>query len=122
MTININSKDKITQYRDYVNFLHPVFKVSPQERDVLAMLIQRYNDIKTEVSNPAFVNKLLFNTDTRNEIAEKLDMSKIRYDGIIIKFRKMKLIDGKTLNDKIVPIIKDGVIAVNVVINEKSKV
>jgi len=120
MIIKLKSKDKLTVYRNYINFLAPIMKVSPQELDVLAMLMMKYNELKADVSNPEYINKLLFNSDTRSEIAEKLEMSKPRYDGIISRLRSMGVVKGKTLEKAIIPNLnKDGQLSVQVLIYEE---
>jgi hypothetical protein len=119
MTIDIKSKNKTGMYENYIQFLHPIFKVTPQEREVLAHLMMRYNDIATEVNTIEYINLVLFNTDTRNNIAKTLDISPIRYNGILTKFRTMGLVKGKTLVNKIVPRIKNGIIQVKVNIHEE---
>jgi hypothetical protein len=123
MTINIKAKDKVSLYRNYIHFLHPVMKVTPQETDVLAVLMMKYNEIGEEVKNTEFINKLLFNSDTRNTITDLIDISKIRYDQILLKFRGMGIVKGtgsaRVLSDKIIPTVKDKQITVNVIIHEK---
>jgi hypothetical protein len=123
MTIDIKAKDKLSLYKNYIAFLHPVMKVTPQEMEVLAVLMLKYNEIGEEVKNKQFINKLLFNSDTRNDITDLIDISKIRYDQILLKFRGVGIVKGtgsaRVLSDKIIPTVKDGKITVNVVIHEK---
>jgi len=122
MTIDIKSKTELGMYKNYINFLHPIFKVAPQEQDVLGYLMMKYNTIAKDVNSVEYINRLLFNTDTRTEIAKALDISKIRYNGILTKFRSMGLVKGRVLTQKIVPKIVDGVIEINVRIHEERNV
>lgn len=118
MIIKIKANDELGMYRNYIHFLHPILKVTPQEQDVLANLMLRYNKLKKDVKKIEYVNKLLFSTDNRKDISESMDMSVIRYDGILSKLRSMGLIKDRTLVSKIIPDIKKGSIEVCVRINE----
>jgi len=117
MVIKIKAKDELNLYKNYIHFLHPLLKVTPQEQDVLAHLMMMYNKIKKDVKRVEYVNKLLFTTENRSKISELLDMSKIRYDGIIGKLRGMGLVKDRVLNSKIVPVVKNNSIEVSVVIS-----
>lgn len=121
MIIKIDSKNELGLYKNYIHFLHPILKVTPQEQDVLAHLMLRYNKIKKDVKRVEYINKLLFTADNRKEISEQMDMSIIRYDGIISKLRSMGLVKDRTLVSKIVPDIKKGEVevCVKVTMNEK---
>lgn len=109
-------------YENYIDFLRPIFKITPQEREVLGYLMMRYNTIAKDVNSVEYINRLLFNTDTRTEIAKALDISKIRYNGILTKFRGMGLVKGRVLVGKIIPRVVDGVMEVKVRIHEKRDV
>lgn len=121
MVIKIKAKGEIGLYKDYIHFLHPILKVTPQETDVLAHMMMMYNNIKKDVKKVEYVNKLLFTTDNRNKISEDLDMSKIRYDAILTKFRGMGIMKDRTLISKIIPKIVNGIVEVNVKISESGK-
>lgn len=108
-------------YKNYINFLHPIMEVSPQERDVLAKLMQEYNRLAVDVNNHDYINKLIFTADTRKRVAEELDMSVLRYDGIISKFRKTGIVKDRSLPKQIIPTIVKGVMKVNVVIQLDAK-
>lgn len=122
MTINIKSKNELGLYKNYINFLHPIFKVTPQEQEVLGYLMMKYNRIAEDVNSVEYINRLLFNTDTRSEIAKALDISKIRYNGILTKFRTMGLVKGRVLVEKIIPKVINGVITIDVKIHEEQNV
>lgn len=124
MNIKLKSKSELSMYKNYVNFLHPVMEVSPQERDVLASLMLEYKNIAKDVNNHEYINKLLFSADTRKKVSENLNMSVLRYDGIITKFRKMKIVQGRSIPKEIIPEIKNGKIVINVIIqlDDKQKV
>lgn len=121
MTINLKSKDELGMYKNYIQFLHPIMETSPQERDVLAKLMFEYNKLAKDVKNHDYINKLIFTADTRKRISEELDMSVLRYDGIISKFRKTGIVKDRSIPKQIIPTIENGKMNINVSIFTSEK-
>ena len=121
MTITLKAKDDLSLYKNYISFLHPIFEITPQETEVLAMLMLLYNEIRKDVKNEKFINKLLFDSDNRNKITKELDISKPRYDTIISRLRTLGIIKNRVLNKLIVPPIKKNSISVNVLISKENE-
>jgi DNA-binding MarR family transcriptional regulator len=89
----------------WLQLLQPFLKLRDQELTVLASLLYYRYVIHQQVKSKTMVDELLFNTRTRKQIREELDIKNYSFNNILSALRKKGLIVNNTLNQKIVPIL-----------------
>tara|TARA_R110000772_G_scaffold62137_1_gene139611 strand:+ start:15696 stop:16079 length:384 start_codon:yes stop_codon:yes gene_type:complete len=112
---NINVKRIKTSKREifkyWLEFLRPYHKLRQKEIDALALLLYYRYELSREVNNKDLVHKLLFATDTRNQIRGDLDgMSQKVFNNLLTSLRKKGVImKGNIINPVLVPnMTEDG--------------
>lgn len=112
---NINVKRISTSkkeiFRYWLEFLKPYHKLRQKEIEVLSLMLYYRYELSREVANPKLVNKLLFSTDTRNQIREDLDnMGQKVFNNLLSSLRKKKVLsEGNVINPVLIPsMTEDG--------------
>lgn len=112
---NINVKRiKTTKkeiFRYWLEFLKPYHGLRQKEIDALASMLYYRYELSRDIKNPELVNKLLFATDTRNQIRGDLNgMSQKVFNNLLTSLRKKKvLMSGNIINPVLIPnMTEDG--------------
>lgn len=106
---NINVKRISTSkkeiFRYWLEFLKPYHKLRQKEIEVLSLMLYYRYELSREVKNPDLVNKLLFSTDTRNQIREDLsDMGQKVFNNLLSSLRKKGVLSDKNvINPVLIP-------------------
>lgn len=112
---NINVKrirtSKKEIFRYWLEFLKPYHRLRQKEIDALSLMLYYKYELARDVKNPKLVDKLLFATDTRNQIREDLGgMSQKVFNNLLTSLRKKGvLMKGNIINPVLVPnMTEDG--------------
>jgi hypothetical protein len=112
---NINVKriktGKKEIFKYWLEFLKPYHRLRQKEIDALSLMLYYRYELSREVKNPDLVNKLLFATDTRNQIRADLnDMSQKVFNNLLTSLRKKGVLTkGNVINPVLVPnMTEDG--------------
>jgi len=89
-------------YRQILAFLNFSLEATPQEREVLAEIIQLNNEY--EALPPKQRAKFILSTDMRKETREKLDIEEKQFNTILSRLRKKTIFGEPVFND-------DGILA-----------
>ena len=90
-------------FHHWILFTAPTHKLGKTQKRVLAeMLYYRYM-LSQEVRTEKLLEKLLFETETRQNIADAVGIPKRRFDLILAELRKKKIVVGLTISPKIIP-------------------
>ena len=112
---NINVKRISTSkkeiFRYWLEFLKPYHKLRQKEIEVLSLMLYYMYELSREVKNPKLVNKLLFSTETRNQIREDLGgMGQKVFNNLLSSLRKKKVLSANNvINPVLIPnMTEDG--------------
>ena len=112
---NINVKrirtSKKEIFRYWLEFLKPYHRLRQKEIDALSLMLYYKYELARDVKNPKLVDKLLFATDTRNQIRQDIGgMSQKVFNNLLTSLRKKGvLMKGNIINPVLVPnMTEDG--------------
>ena len=112
---NINVKriktGKKEIFKYWLEFLKPYHRLRQKEIDALSLMLYYRYELSRDVKNPDLVNKLLFATDTRNQIRGDLnDMSQKVFNNLLTSLRKKGVLTkGNVINPVLMPnMTEDG--------------
>lgn len=92
-----------TFIRAWLEVMRPIHRLTPKEMDVAAELIKRRYDLTKGISNPALIDKVLFNKETKDSIITKVGITDSHYKMVLHKLRQNGVIDGKKINPRYLP-------------------
>jgi hypothetical protein len=99
-TVPLRTNKKVF-FRQYVEILDPLVKLRPKELDVLSELLYYNNEFKSIESKNRW--RLIFDYDTKKEIAQNLKMSVASLGNNLSYLRKRGIIvDNKVVNNLLV--------------------
>ncbi len=105
-TIKTNLKDF---FYHWVTVTYPIHKLGKMDRIVLAELLYYHHKISQTITSDEYVQKVLFDYDTKLKMAENAGINQRRFAMILTSLRKKGIIKGKTLNLAYTPgLEKDG--------------
>lgn len=87
----------------WLTFLQPLHHLPNQEQKVLAAFLLRRHLLSRNVTDKILLNKILFSTDTRDEIRESVGIGKGRFNNIIANLRKLEVFTENGINPKFIP-------------------
>jgi hypothetical protein len=98
----LNREFKLAGHKKYLcllemfSFMKPLDTLSPREKQVMAMLMYYYN--KYELLPEKEKNRLLFDYETRQAIADELKVNKQVIYNLFLSLKKKKMIGDNELN------------------------
>lgn len=99
---------KANFFKLWLDFLQPLHHLQPRESEVLAILLQKRYELSLTINDDIKLDKLLFSEEIKQELQSRLSMGRQQYNPIISKFRKLGIINKKTINKKYLPNISFG--------------
>lgn len=104
--IPCNKEDNFFNY--WVEFLKPFNKLTNKEMIVLAELLKKRHQLTKIISDNSVLASVLFSSEVRSEIREKLNISSAHFNGIMKKFKDNNIIDKtNNINPKLIPRITE---------------
>ena len=90
-------------YKNWLLLINTFFGMTYREIDLAALLLETYVEIRRNVANEDIANSILFSTQYRKQIKEKLALRGDYFDVLLNKLRKHNVIIGNKINEKIMP-------------------
>lgn len=90
-------------YKNWLLLINTFFGMTYREIDLVALLLETYVEIRRNVANEDIANSILFSTQYRKQIKEKLALRGDYFDVLLNKLRKHNVIIGNKINEKIMP-------------------
>ena len=103
-TINVKIKNFFFRY---IEFLKPFHKLSPQQCNVLALLLYYHYKFSKEITNNKVLWKEVFDYDTKQLIIEELGISVAQIENILTQLRKKNVVIDKKISELYIPNIKN---------------
>ncbi len=104
-TINTNVK---SFFYHWVTVTYPIHKLGKMDKAVLAELLYYRYKLSLEIKQEEFIQKMLFDYDTKLQIANNLGLNRGRFAMILTSLRKQGIITGRTLNPAYTPGLNKG--------------
>ena len=101
--INITIKNLFLTWLKIINSFH---NLTPQQREVLALLLYYHYKIGEEITNDKIVWKLVFDYDTKKLIREELNIEDQSLQNVLSKLRKRNIIDNDRVTKNFIPNIE----------------
>ena len=92
----------------WVTVTFPIHKLGKMDKAVLAELLYYRYKFSLKIDSEEFVQKMLFDYDTKLQIAENLKINQGRFAMILTSLRKKGIVNGRTLNSVYTPGLKAG--------------
>ena len=93
-------------FKDWLEFIKPVHKLTEREQDVTAAFLRKRFELSEKINDPQILDQVLFSDKTKKKIMEEVGISVPHFQMLMGKLRKAGVIVSNTLNPKIVPILK----------------
>lgn len=87
-------------------FLKPIISLTNREADVVSSFLKFRYEMSKSISDPAILDILMLNNDTKKRIMAECNISQSHFYGILNKLKKNKVFIGNTLNPRLIPNIK----------------
>jgi hypothetical protein len=105
---NINTNLK-GLFNKWLSITKPFHKLSPQEQDVLALILYYNHIYKDDINNEKLRWKFVFDYDTRRLIKDELDIKNAGFGNILTSLRKQNIIkDGRVVSTYIPNLSKNA--------------
>ena len=99
------SKEKF--FTIWLTILQPFLKLRNKEIEILSKLLYHRYLISLEVKNKEMLDELLFSPKVKKQIMSELNMPEHAYNNLLSCLRKKKIINDKTINRQIIPVITE---------------
>lgn len=119
----INNSSLEKSFRMWLELTKHFNKLTGQEMDVLAgILYQRYL-ISKEISNEAYIDKILFSIDTRKVIRDRLGIKPQVFLNIYSGLRRKKVLGEQSVKKSFIPVVENDTIKIvfELRVNEKGQ-
>lgn len=88
-------------YKHYLQVLNGILKLTRTEQSVLAQFMDIKNSLDETNLSEELKNSLLFSSDNRKNVQDKLNMSEHNLNNYIKMLRDKQMIIGESINPKI---------------------
>lgn len=78
-------------------------KLQKKQEDALSLIIHQYIVYSKDITNPKFIWKLVFDYDSKKEIAETLGITTINLENYLTKMRHANVIIDNKINPNYMP-------------------
>lgn len=93
-------------FKMWLMILQPFLKLRNKELELLAKMLYHRHLISLEVKNKEMLDELLFSTKIKKKILQELDIPEYAYNNLLTCLRKKNVINDKSINKQIIPVIK----------------
>ena len=104
-TVKTNSKDL---FKYWLRFTTPMHNLTEIEITVASWLLYKRHLLSNDIKNDKYLNKLLFDADAKEELANEIKVSVGRVHTLISQLRKKGVIIDNGINPKYVPNVNFG--------------
>lgn len=91
----------------WLTVLQPFLKLRDKEVTVLGKMLHTRYLISLEVRNPDMLDELLFSSKIRKQMQSELKMEEYAFNNILTSLRGKKMVLGRAINKKIIPVITE---------------
>jgi hypothetical protein len=91
----------------WLTVLQPFLKLRDKEVTVLGKMLHTRYLISLEVRNPDMLDELLFSSKIRKQMQSELKMEEYAFNNILTSLRGKKMVLGRLINKKIIPVITE---------------
>jgi len=114
----VTYKQLFTYWLVVTKLLH---KLTDKEIDLLAILLYKRMELSKDITNEKYLNKVLFDADTKKELEKELDVNNLRIQNILSSLRRKNVITDNRINPKFIPNIEHGAKNFRIVFNFEIK-
>lgn len=101
--INYFKVNKSEFFNLWLVLLKGFVNLRPNERLVLAKLLEYHNHYSGKLTDDDEINLLLFSTSTRKKIINELDMKDVDFNNILTRLRKLNIIKDNSIDKNLIP-------------------
>ena len=96
-------------FRYWLKFTQPMHELTGKHLDTVAFLLYKRYILGKSITDDKYLNKILFDVETKEQLSEKLDIKISRVHNILSALRKKEVIVDNKVNPKYIPnISKDA--------------
>lgn len=103
--INMNIVPK-ELFKRWLDISKPFHQLNPQQQSILALFLYHHFKLKQDITNNKILWKMVFDYDTKKEIAEELDIDTQAIRNALTIYRKKKIIVDNMLSPAVIPNLK----------------
>ena len=107
--INIQNSEVSLEnfFRMWLIILQPFLKLRNKELELLSKLLYHRYLISLEVKNKEMLDELLFSNKVKKQIMKELDLPEHGYNNLLSSLRKKQIINDKSINKQVIPVITE---------------
>jgi len=107
--INIQNSEVSLEnfFRMWLIILQPFLKLRNKELELLDKLLYHRYLISLEVKNKEMLDELLFSNKMKKQIMKELNLPEHGYNNLLSSLRKKKIINDKSINKQVIPVITE---------------
>lgn len=95
-------------FKLWLKYTKPLHNLTEREQDVTAAFLKNRYELSSKIGDQKILNQVLFSEQTKKKIMEETNLSIAHFQVIMGKLRKAGVIVNNTLNQKMVPFLKEG--------------
>lgn len=93
-------------FKWWCTFLRPFISLTNREIDVVASFLKQRCELAEKTSDPAILDTMVMSEMTKNKVIEECGITQSHFYVVMGNLRKNKVIEGNTLNPKLIPNIR----------------
>ncbi len=94
-------------FRMWLVILQPFLKLRNKELELLSKLLYHRYLISLEVKNKEMLDELLFSNKVKKQIMKEIDLPEHGYNNLLSSLRKKQIINDKSINKQVIPVITE---------------
>jgi hypothetical protein len=117
-SFKVEYKKLFTYWLIVTKLLH---KLTDKEIELLAVLLYKRMELSKDITNEKYLNKVLFDADTKKELEKELDVNNLRIQNILSSLRRKNVVIDNRINPKFIPNIEHNAKNFRIVFNFEIK-
>lgn len=101
--VSTTNTSRLNVIRYWLYILRGRHKLQRKQENALSLIIEQYIIYSKDITNPKFIWKLVFDYDSKKEIAEKLGITSINLENYLTKMRQANVIIDNKVNSNYMP-------------------
>lgn len=93
-------------FRYWLVFTSPMHNLTESEVKFMSAILYKRFKLSQEIQNEKYLNKALFDPDSKKELADAIGIPITRLNNILSQLRKKKVIISNTINQRYIPNIE----------------
>lgn len=90
-------------FKYWLQFTQPLHGLTGKHLDTVAFLLYKRYRLSNSISDDKYLNKILFDVETKEQLSEELNIKVSRVHNILSSLRKKKIIIDNKINPKFIP-------------------